>query len=216
MNDLTGFVNRIATTAWDKMNCSSLTQGKDLGKLPPIRYKVLKGVHGLAYPDHIELNHLDIDRLMNDESELQAFLRRVTIHELAHVAEYRVTKVMSHGPGWHAFDTAGGGVGLQIGYVLHEHDWEIDKKEVGPAWAVLQLLSFAAITFIILYIVFHVFGCKEKWLGLPLGVVGFFATVIPDAVLVKKAKDLEMCCCIKFFAVASLAIYLLFQLGVIY
>ena len=43
----------VAETAWKKMNDCSLTGGKDLGKMPDIRFKKLKGVNGFAYTYHI-------------------------------------------------------------------------------------------------------------------------------------------------------------------
>lgn len=197
------------------MDCSSLTGNKKLGSPPAVQYKVLKGVHGLAYPDHIELNQTDIDKLADDCRELKSFLKRVTIHELAHVAEYRISKVMSHGPGWHAFDTAGGGVGLQFGYVLDECDWEINEKDVGPAWAILQFLSCCAAAVLLLILVFYFGGCRIKWLGVPITALAFFASIALDAVCVKKAKNLEMFASIKFIILTTLAIYLMVKIGMI-
>jgi len=198
------------------MNQSTLTGGKNLGELPEIRYKVLKGVHGLAYPDHIELNQADIDNLADDEEKLKAFLHRVTIHELAHVAEYKIHKSMTHGPNWHAFDTAGGGVGLQIGYVLHEHDWELNEKDVGPAWAMLQLLSGCAFSMILLIIMVRMIGYTSKFAGILVTVFGFFATIALDAVCVKESKNLEMFAVIKFIVLVPAAVYLMGKTGLIH
>lgn len=214
--DYKSFVLDTANAAWSKMNDSSLTGGKNLDELPEIRYKVLKGVHGLAYPDHIELNQSDIDDLANDEQELKRFLQRVTIHELAHVAEYKIHKVMSHGPNWHAFDTVGGGVGLHIGYVLHEHDWELNEKDVGPAWAMLQLLSCCAFSLILLIVIVRIFGCHSKLLGIIITVFGFFSMIALDAVCVKKSKDLELFATVKFLVVVPLAIYLMIKTGLLH
>ena len=71
----------VAESAWRKMQECSLAEGKDLGKLPQVRFKKLKGFYGLAYPDHFELDKTTVDDLSGDE--LDIFLERTTIHELA-------------------------------------------------------------------------------------------------------------------------------------
>ena len=186
----------------------SLAEGKDLGQLPEVRFKKLKGFYGLAYPDHFELDKTTIDDLSG--SELDIFLERTTIHELAHIAEYRIDKVMSHGPVWHAFDHAGGGVGLQYGYVPQENDWNLRDKHVGPAWAILQLLCYCAFVVILAYAAkFFLPGVSAVWLLLPIIAAALIGNFALDAALVRNDKDLEMFCVIKFMILAPLAIYLL-------
>ena len=53
----------VAETAWKKMNDCSLTGGKDLGKMPDIRFKKLKGVNGFAYPYHIEIDKVTTENV---------------------------------------------------------------------------------------------------------------------------------------------------------
>ena len=206
-------VQKIAEASWRKMNNCSLTAGKDLGDLPEIRFTKLKGFYGLAFPDHFELDKTTIDNLSGEE--LDRFLRRLTIHELAHIAEYRINNKMSHGPIWHAFDHAGGGAGLDHGYILQEDaDWEFEKK-VGPAWAIMQLICFCAIYVILVYVTANLFKLKHNWLAIPILVISFFGNFTIDAACVKKDENMEMFCTIKFLIVVPLAVYLLFRAGIL-
>ena len=95
----------IAAEVWTKMGDTNLADPAKLGKVPQVRLDHLdKGLNGLAWTDHIELN---IDRL--EDSDEEAFLQEVIRHELAHVAEYRLTGIMGHGPLWHALCRSVGG-----------------------------------------------------------------------------------------------------------
>lgn len=95
----------IAAEVWRKMGNTNLAEPAKLGKVPQVRLNHLdKGLNGLAWPDYIELN---IDRL--EDSDEEAFLQEVIRHELAHVAEYRLTGIMGHGPMWHALCQSVGG-----------------------------------------------------------------------------------------------------------
>ena len=201
----------VAESAWRKMAECSLAEGKDLGKLPEVRFKKLKGFYGLAYPDHFELDKTTIDDLSG--GELDIFLERTTIHELAHIAEYRIDKVMSHGPVWHAFDHAGGGVGLQCGYVPQENDWNLRDKHVGPAWAILQLLCYCAFVVILAYAAKRCWPAGSAgWLILPIIAAALLGNFALDAAFVQKDKDLETFCVIKFMILVPLAVYLLLRM----
>lgn len=95
----------IVAEVWRKMGNTNLAEPAKLGKVPQVRLNHLdKGLNGLAWPDYIELN---IDRL--EDSDEEAFLQEVIRHELAHVAEYRLTGIMGHGPMWHALCQSVGG-----------------------------------------------------------------------------------------------------------
>ena len=95
----------IASETWRKMGRTNLADPEKLGTVPQVRIKRLDGgVNGLAWPDRIELN---IDRL--EDSNEETFLQEVIRHELAHVAEYRLTGIMGHGPLWHALCRSVGG-----------------------------------------------------------------------------------------------------------
>ena len=90
MQEKTGVPGRaeeIAAEVWRKMGDTNLADPEKLGSVPPVRIKRLDGgVNGLAWPDRIELN---LDRL--EDADVDAFLNEVIRHELAHVAEYRLT-----------------------------------------------------------------------------------------------------------------------------
>ena len=95
----------IAAEVWQKMGRTNLADPKKMGAVPRVRIKRLDGdVNALAWPDRVELN---ADRL--ETADVEAFLQEVIRHELAHVAEYRLTGIMGHGPLWHALCRSVGG-----------------------------------------------------------------------------------------------------------
>ena len=98
---------QLVAQAWKKIRESKLAGGKKIGKCPEVVFKELDDdLNGQAFPDHIELN---ISRLESPDRDL--FLYKTTLHEVAHVAEYRIAGVMTHGPLWHAIDDLIGGDG---------------------------------------------------------------------------------------------------------
>ena len=104
------YCSQFAIQAWEIIKSSKLVNAKDIGKCPDVRFKKLDdSLNGLAYPDHIELN---ISRLESPDREM--FLYKTTLHEVAHVAEYRISGVMTHGPLWHSIDDLIDGDGLQF------------------------------------------------------------------------------------------------------
>lgn len=95
----------IAGEVWRKMGDTNLAAPEKLGAVPQIQIKRLDGgLNGLAWADRIELN---ADHLK--DADMEAFLQEVIRHELAHVAEYRLTGIMGHGPLWHALCRSVGG-----------------------------------------------------------------------------------------------------------
>ena len=105
MNDVVRHAEEIAAEVWRKMGRTNLAEPEKLGPVPQVRFRHLDGgLNGLAWTDRIELN---VDRL--EDSDTEPFLQEVIRHELAHVAEYRLTGVMGHGPLWHALCLAAGG-----------------------------------------------------------------------------------------------------------
>ena len=104
-NSVLRHAEAIAAEVWQKMGRTNLADPGKLGAVPQVLIKRLDGgVNGLAWSDRIELNH---DRL--EDADEEAFLQEVIRHELAHVAEYRLTGVMGHGPLWHALCRSVGG-----------------------------------------------------------------------------------------------------------
>ena len=95
----------IAAEVWRKMGETNLADPAKLGRVPEVRFKRLdSGLNALAWPDHIEMNTIRLE-----DSDVEAFLQEVIRHELAHVAEYRLTGIMGHGPMWHALCRSVGG-----------------------------------------------------------------------------------------------------------
>jgi hypothetical protein len=115
------YCSQLAGEAWKKIASSTLTDGKKIGKCPEVLFAELDdSVNGRAYPDHIELNTA---RLKSPDREM--FLYKTTLHEVAHVAEYRIAGVMTHGPLWHALDDLIDGDGLQYSHFRPEENfWE--------------------------------------------------------------------------------------------
>ena len=91
------YCEEIAAKAWQELANSNLVTAEKLGKLPDIRFAALGDKFlGRAYSDYIELHekylhNTDRDRLKMD-----------LLNELAHVAEFRCTRMMGHGPLWHS------------------------------------------------------------------------------------------------------------------
>ena len=104
-NKTVRYAEKIAAEVWREMGRSNLADPEKMGAVPQVRIRRLDaGLNGLAWPDRIELN---ADRL--EDSDEEAFLQEVIRHELAHVAEYRLTGIMGHGPLWHALCRSAGG-----------------------------------------------------------------------------------------------------------
>jgi len=101
------YCSLLVAQAWKKIRASKLAGGKKIGRCPEVVFKELDDeLNGQAFPNHIELN---ISRLESPDRDL--FLCKTTLHEVAHVAEYRIAGVMTHGPLWHAIDDLIGGDG---------------------------------------------------------------------------------------------------------
>ena len=106
-NTIARHAGEIAAEVWNRMGRTNLASPEKLGAVPRIMFRSsaeMDGVNGRAWPDRIELN---ADRLADSDEE--AFLQEVIRHELAHVAEYRLTGIMGHGPLWNALCRAVGG-----------------------------------------------------------------------------------------------------------
>lgn len=171
------YCNRLAAQAWKKIAASSLVNGKKIGKCPPVVIKKLdEPLNGLAYDDHIELNS---SRLDSPDREL--FLYKTTLHEVAHVAEYRIAGVMTHGPLWHALDDLIDGDGLQFS----------DFRPKENFWEELFITIFTVAVLLLMVIggaaLFMNFPC---WWGYSLGVLiggfGVFGLLAGLSELLKK------------------------------
>ena len=167
----------IAAEVWRKMGRTNLADPEKLGTVPQVRIKRLDGgVNGLAWPDRIELN---IDRL--EDSNEETFLQEVIRHELAHVAEYRLTGIMGHGPLWHALCRSVGG----------KANW-CDSFDDPYAGADSGLIMFpavleSAILFSWGISVLHV----PLWCAVAAGIAGFFFPPVCWAAFCRTEKSLH-------------------------
>lgn len=140
------YTSQLAAQAWAKISASKLAGGKKIGKCPKVVFSDLDdNCNGRAYPDHIELN---ISRLESPERDV--FLCKTTLHEVAHVAEYRIAGVMTHGPLWHAIGDLIDGDGLQF----HSYREKVNGPSGGEAFVsviavtVLGMMALSGIALI--------------------------------------------------------------------
>ena len=169
----------LVTHAWKAIADSPLANGKKLGKHPSVVFRDLgEKLHGMAYPDHIELN---VSRLESPDRE--KFLGQTTRHEIAHVAEYRIAGVMTHGPLWHALDELIEGAGMQFtNYRPKEKFWEETLVSL-TAVSILTLIVLVGAALIVRFPVWwgYLIGgilCGGGGIGLGAGcceLVNFFA-----------------------------------------
>ena len=176
-NTIVSHAEEIAEEVWGKMGRSNLADPEKLGAVPQVRIKRLDGgLNGLAWPDRIELN---ADRL--EDSDVEAFLQEVIRHELAHVAEYRLTGIMGHGPMWHALCRSVGG----------KANWS-DSFDDPFAGADSGMIMFpavveSAILFSWGISVLHV----PLWCVIAAGIAGFFFPPVCWAAFCKTEKALH-------------------------
>ena len=168
----------IAAEVWRKMGRTNLADPEKLGSVPQVRIKRLNSeVNGLAWPDRIELN---LDRL--EDADVDAFLNEVIRHELAHVAEYRLTGIMGHGPLWSALcQTVGGKANGR------------DCFDDPFAGADSGLIMFPAVLeSVVLFSwgisILHV----PLWCAIAAGIAGFFFPPVCWAVFCKTEKSLHV------------------------
>ena len=147
------YCEEIASKAWQELFSSNLVTAEKLGKAPGIRFTNLGDKFlGRAYSDHIELNEKFLQ--CEDKNELKLTL----YHELAHVAEYRTTGIMGHGPLWHAICLYLGGNGDSRGTMPVTSSAESNDIMFG----LLAIISLGGALFFSMYATFHWFGVTNK------------------------------------------------------
>ena len=109
------------------------------------------------------------------------------------------------------------GISLQFyygaNYCFCRADWDLKDKNVCPACSVLQLLCYCAFVVILTYAAkLCLPGVSAGWLILPVIAASLHGNFALEAALVRKDKDLEMFCVIKFLILVPLAVYLLFRM----
>jgi predicted SprT family Zn-dependent metalloprotease len=163
------YCSQLAAQAWKKIASSTLVEGKKIGRCPKIVFKKLEdNINGRAYPEHIELN---ISRLESPDREV--FLYKTTLHEVAHVAEYRIAGVMTHGPLWHALDDLIDGDGLQFSsFRPQENFWEELFISI-MAVTVLLMMTVVGAALLVRYHVWWSYIAGTLLCG--IGVIGLLA-----------------------------------------
>ena len=176
-NTVLRHAEEIAAQVWRKMGHSNLADPEKLGTVPHVLIKRLDGdVNGLAWPDRIELN---IDRL--EDSDAEAFLQEVIRHELAHVAEYRLTGIMGHSPLWHALCRSTGG----------KANW-CDSFDDPFAGADSGLVMFPAVLESAVLFCWGISALHcPLWCALVAGVSGFFFPPVCWAVFCRTERSLH-------------------------
>ena len=184
--------SQLAEQAWEKIKSSKLVGSKKIGECPKIVFKKLDDtLNGMAYPDHIELN---TSRL--DSSDREVFLYKTTLHEIAHVAEYRISGVMTHGPLWHALDDLIDGDGLQFTNFRPKTSlWE----ETFVSFITVTVLCMMTIGGAALTMRFPVWwGYLTGSIISGLGIIGLFSGFLPAAHIQKEPVPGKSCnnvCC---------------------
>ena len=151
------YCEEIAANVWLDLPRSNLVTSEKLGKVPEIRFTALGDKFlGMAYSDHIELN----ENYLQTEDEEK--LKMTLLHELAHVAEFRSTGIMGHGPLWHAICLYIGGNGDSRGDLPQTGNSETNDLLFGFA----AIIALAGTLFLSLYAAVHLLGITNKiWAG---------------------------------------------------
>ena len=187
----------IASEVWRKMGRTNLADPEKLGSVPQIRIKRLDdGLNGLAWPDRIELNIVKLE-----DSDEEAFLQEVIRHELAHVAEYRLTGIMGHGPLWHALCRSVGGKANGRDCFDSPFAGAVSGLVMFPAVLESSVLFSWGIS------VLHV----PSWCAIAAGFAGFFFPPVCWAVFCRTDRSLHLTAIA--FTVIETVLLLVFLLG---
>ena len=194
------FCEELAIKAWQELSSSNLVTAEKLGKVPEIRFTNLGDKFlGRAYSNHIELNKKFLQ--CDDKNELKLTL----YHELAHVAEYRTTGIMGHGPLWHAICLYLGGNGDSRGSMPVASSEENNDIMFG----LLALISLGGALFFSMYAAFHWFGISNK---IFCGACGIFGIILSLVLWAECCKTFEQ---IKATVTIQAFLSIIFTIGVL-
>ena len=173
------YCEEIAAKAWQELANSNLVTANKLGKLPDIRFTALGNKFlGRAYADYIELHE---KYLHTDEPER---LKMALLHELAHVAEFRCTGIMGHGPLWHAICLYIGGSGDAQGDLPPDTDRQntlpqnTDSETNDFLFGFAAVVALAGTLFCGMYISFHWLGIANKIFCGACGIGGIVLSLV--------------------------------------
>ena len=167
------YCEEIAAKVWSDLSRSNLVTAEKLGKVPKIRFMALGDKFlGMAYNDHIELNEKYLQT--QDKEKLKITL----LHELAHVAEFRSTGIMGHGPLWHAICLYIGGSGDAQGDLPPDADRQnvlpqnTDSETNDILFGFAAIIALAGTLFLSLYAAVHWMCITNKILAGACGIGG--------------------------------------------
>ena len=194
------YCEKIALDAWLELSSSNLVTAEKLGKVPGIRFTNLGDKFlGRAYSDHIELNEKFLQ--CEDKNELKLTL----YHELAHVAEYRTTGIMGHGPLWHAICLYLGGNGDSRGTMPVTSSEESNDIMFG----LLAIISLGGALFFSMYAASHWFGISNK---IFCGACGIFGMILSLVLWAECCKTFEQ---VKATVTIQAFLSIIFTIGVL-
>ena len=143
------------------------------------------------YADYIELHE---KYLHCTEPER---LKMVLLHELAHVAEFRCTGIMGHGPLWHAICLHIGGSGDARGDLPPDAERQNDLLQKNDSETNEILFGFAAVValggalFFGLYAAVHWLGITNKILAGACGIGGIVLSIVLWAACCKTFEQVQ-------------------------
>ena len=191
------YCEEIAAKTWQELANSNLVTANKLGKLPDIRFAALGDKFlGWAYADYIELHE---KYLRHTEPER---LKMVLLHELAHVAEFRCTGVMGHGPLWHAICLYIGGSGDARGDILPAAESESSDILFGFA----AVVALAGTLFLGMYASFHWLGVTNKFFAGACGIGWIVLSIILWAACCKTFEQIQKTVVVQAVSTAIFAI----------
>ena len=194
------YCEEIATKVWSDLSRSNLVTGEKLGSVPEIRFTALGDKFlGMAYGDYIELNEKYLHT--QDKEKLKITL----LHELAHVAEYRSTGIMGHGPLWHAICLYIGGNGDSRGDLPKTENTEENDIFFGFA----AIVALGGALFFAMYSAFNYLGITNKILCGTIGIGGIALSLVLWAGCCKTFEQ------VKATVIIQAVLSIIFTLGVV-
>ncbi|MBO7329235.1 MAG: SprT-like domain-containing protein [Lentisphaeria bacterium] len=173
------YCEEIAAKAWQELARSNLVTAEKLKSVPEIRFVPLGDKFlGRAYADYIELHE---KYLHTDEPER---LKMVLLHEVAHVAEFRCTGIMGHGPLWHAICLYIGGSGDAQGDLPPDADRQnvlpqnTDSETNDIIFGFAAVVALAGTLFCGMYVSFHWLGIANKIICGACGIGGIVLSLV--------------------------------------
>ena len=180
------FYKMIAEKAWQDLHRSDLVCSRRLGQCPEIVFSDMDDdIPGVAHKHYIELNQ----KYLNDTQ--REILIKTLLHNIIHIAEYRISGIMGHGPLWKVL------LPSENSEKFLSQDIETNKNENDVLFALLALISLAGALFFFMYVSFHYFGVRNIFLSGAIGITGIVLSVVLWAALCQTFEQLKTAVCIQ-------------------